>query len=55
MKGLILGGGGGGQGRVWCAYSRTKKSVSKQALSLFFLVHQPKCKCVRHTNDHAHD
>ena len=54
MKGLIFGGEGvGGEGGG--AYNRTKKSVSKQALSLFFLVHQPKCKCARHTNDHAHD
>ena len=48
MKGLIFGGG-------WVLITGLKKSVSKQALSLFFLVHQPKCKCARHTNDHAHD
>ena len=32
--------GGGWAGKGGGAYNRTKKSVSKQALSLFFLVHQ---------------
>ena len=49
MKGSYLGGGG----RVGGAYNWTKKSVSKRALSLFFLIHQS--KCARHANDHAHD
>ena len=37
-----MGGAGGGGERMGGAYNQIKKSVSKQAVSPFFLVHQAK-------------
>ena len=42
MKGLIFGWGRGGGERMGVLITRSNKSVSKQAVSPFFLVHQAK-------------